>query len=209
MPRRPRLEAPGAVHHVVAQSASDGRIVVDDADRLRFLDELRRVIQEYSWECVAYCVMTTHIHLIISTPTPNLGEGMGTLLGRYAFAFNRRHGRKGHVFRNRFWSRRIDRPHYLTCSAFYAVLNPVAAGLCTHPGGFPWSSYLETVGAVPESGFLSPGLLLSTLDDDVAVAREKCRELIDEAVVRLRTRRAEEAWWRTVERAAAETLATG
>ena len=110
MPRRPRLEAAGAIHHVVVQSASDGRVVVDDADRLRFLDELRRVVQEYSWECVA-------------------------------------------------------------CSSFYTVLNPVAAGLCAHPGGFPWSSYCDTADAVPESGLLAPGLLLSTLDDNATVAR--------------------------------------
>jgi hypothetical protein len=153
--------------------------------------------------------MTTHVHLVICTPTPNLREGMGTLLGRYAFAFNRRHGRKGHLFRNRFWSRRIDRPHYLMCSAFYTVLNPVAAGLCTHPGGFPWCSYRETADAVPGSGILVPGLLLSALDDDATVARRIYRGFVDEAVVRLHARRAEEVWWRTVEVAARETLATG
>ncbi len=209
MPRRPRLEAAGAIHHVVVQAASDGRLVVDDADRLRFLDEVRRVIHQYSWECVAYCVMTTHVHLVICTPTPNLGEGMGTLLGRYAFAFNRRHGRTGPLFRNRFWSRRIDRPHYLTCAAFYAVLNPVAAGLCVHPADFAWSSYRETAGAVPESGILSAGLLLATLDEDPTAARMTYRVFVDEAVVRLAKRRDEEAWWRTVESAAAATLATG
>ena len=93
MPRRPRQEAPGALHHVVVQAASDSAIVADDVDRGAFLDELRRVVSECGWSCIAYCVMTTHAHLVLLTPEANLGRGMKLLLGRYAFSHNRRHGR--------------------------------------------------------------------------------------------------------------------
>ena len=209
MPRRPRLEAPGALHHVVAQAASDCRIVLDDADRLRFLDELRIVVRECGWQCIAYCVMDTHVHLILLTPEPNLGQGMRLLLGRYAVVYNRRHGRRGHLFSDRFWSRRIDRPHYLLCASVYAVLNSVSAGICSHPADFAWSSYRETAGEPNESGILQPGLLLGTFDEDVRLARKQYVELVDDAVARLRQRRRDEAWWRSVERAVAETLAPG
>ncbi len=203
MPRRPRLEAPGAIHHVVVQAASDGRLVVDDADRLRFLDELRRAALDNGWQCVAYCVMATHVHLVVCTPNPNLSAGMAPFLGRYAHTFNRRHDRHGRLFRNRFWSRRVDRPHYLTCAALYAVLNPVAAGICAHPCGYPWSSYGETVGGGGGDGLLEPGILLGALDDDSENARQIYRGYVDDAVARLRERRSDEAWWRSVERAAA------
>ena len=183
--------------------------MVDDADRLRFLDEFRRVVHECGWQCIAYCVMGTHMHLVVCTPSPNLGEGMKLLLGRYAFAYNRRHGRRGHLFANRFWSRRIDRPHYLCRAAVYAVLNPVAAGICAHPSRFAWSSYRGTAGPFPAGGLLAPWLLLRTLDDDLGQAQERYRELVDDAVARLAQRRKDEAWWRTVERAVDATLATG
>jgi REP element-mobilizing transposase RayT len=209
MPRRLRLEAPGALHHVVVQAASGGRIVVDDADRLRFLDELRAVVGGHGWRCGAYCVMDTHAHVVVCTPEPNLGEGMKLLLGRYAFVHNRRHSRRGHLFGRRFWSRRLDKPHYLRCAALYTVLNPVVAGMCAHPSRFPWSSYRETAGAAPASGLLEPGLVLQTLDDDVDAARARYVEIVDDALARLGRRRAEEAWWRTVERAAAATPETG
>ena len=190
-------------------AASGGRIVVDDADRLRFLDELRTVVSEHGWRCGAYCVMDTHAHVLVCTPEADLGAGMKIFLGRYAFRYNRRHGLSGHLCRRRYWSRRIDRPHYLRCAALYAVLNPVAAGVCRHPSGFRWSSYRETAHPSRPSGLLNLEVVLHSLDDDLDVARALYRELVDDAVARLGRRRAEEAWWRTVERAAAETQETG
>ena len=209
MPRRPRLEAAGALHHVVAQAADGSRIVADDADRLRLLDGLRTVVHECGWLCVAYCVLDTHAHLVVCTPEPNLGQGMKLLLGRYSSTYNRRLGRRGYVFRRPFWSRRIDRPHHLLCAALYTVLNPVAAGICRHPQLFPWSSYVETAGSAPPSGLLAPELLLRTFDEEPDAARRVYRELVDDAVVRLGRRRSAEAWWRSVERAAAETRGRG
>jgi REP element-mobilizing transposase RayT len=209
MARFDRNEAPGALHHVVAQAASDSRIVVDDSDRLRLLDGLRTVVGECGWQCLAYCVMGTHAHLVLCTPEPNLGQGMQLLLGRYAFAHNRRHRRRGHLFGDRFWSRRIDRPHHLLCASLYSVLNPVSAGLCAHPAAYGWSSYSETAGVSAGSGILEPALLLRTLGEKEVVARERYRELVDDAVVRLRRRRQDEAWWRAVERSARATRAPG
>jgi putative transposase len=205
MPRRPRHEHAGALHHVVARAASDGRIVVDDSDRLRLLDEFRVVVASHRWECVAYCVMTTHVHLVLHTPEPNLGEGMKLFLGRYAFAFNRRHQRRGHLFDRRYWSRLIDRPGYLCCAAVYTVLNPVVAGACLHPLDFAWSSYRETAGVTTESGLIAPSLLVRTFADEPEQARTNYRELIDGAVARLRARREDERAWDAVALAVAGT----
>jgi REP element-mobilizing transposase RayT len=180
-------------------------LFTDDADRSQFLELLRQVCIECGWSCIAYCVMTTHVHLVVHTPEPNLGKGMGLLLGRYAFAYNRRRGRRGHLFSDRYWSRRIDRPRYLCCSSLYAVLNPVAARLCDDPEAYVWSSYRETAGLIPSDGLLDPELLLRTLDEVVARARVVYREIVAQAVVRLQQRRSEEAWWKSVERAVAYT----
>ena len=42
--------------------------------------------------------MDNHMHLLIETPQPNLGEGMQRLHGDFGRGFNRRHARSGHVF---------------------------------------------------------------------------------------------------------------
>ena len=209
MPRRPRLEGAGALHHVVAKAADGRAIVCDDGDRLRLLDGLRVVVGECGWLCIAYCVLETHAHLVVCTPEPNLGAGMKLLLGRYSSTLNRRLGRRGYVFNRPFWSRRIDKPHYLLCASLYTVLNPVAAGLCEHPRQFLWSSYSGTTGSRTQIDLLAPEILLRTLADEPTAARRVYRELVDDATVRLHARRAEEVWWRSVERAAAETQARG
>jgi len=209
MPRRPRQEHAGALHHVVAQAASDGRIVADDSDGLRLLDELRRVVASHDWECIAYCVMSTHLHLVVHTLQPNLGEGMKLFLGRYAFAFNRRHGRRGHLFDRRYWSRLIDRPGYLCCAAVYTVLNPVVAGISSHPRHYRWSSYHETAMALGGDGLVDASLLLRTLSEDEEQARACYRGVIDDALARLRIRRDGERAWDLVASAVAGTPATG
>src|SRR5262245_365693 len=132
MPRRPRYEGADALHHVVVRAPTDMRMVDDDVDCAQFLDEFRIASQGCEWECLAYCVLSTHAHFVLQTPEPNLADGMRRLQGRYARAYNRRHQRQGHLFGRRYWSRRIDKPHYLRCASLYAVLNPVEAGICRH-----------------------------------------------------------------------------
>ena len=139
-------------------------------------------MRDLGWQCLAYCVMSTHAHLVLCTPEPNLGIGMRRLQGRYASAHNRRHDRRGHLFGRRYWSRRIDRPHYLACAALYAVLNPVAAGLCAHPVDFAWSSYRETAAGEPRTGLLEPEVLLRTFADDVNRARGAYRTVVEQAL---------------------------
>jgi hypothetical protein len=104
--------------------------------------------------------------------------------------------------------RRIDRPRYLCCAAFYAVLNPTAARIFDHPRQFVWSSYRETAGLVSSTGLVRPAQLLTTFDEDPERARELYIGLVDEAVACLGRKRAEEAWWKAVERGVGETLAT-
>jgi REP element-mobilizing transposase RayT len=184
-------------------------LFIDDLDRVQFLDELRGIARDFGWQVIAYCLMATHVHIVTCTPEPNLAVGMRRLQGRYASAHNRRYDRRGHLFGGRYWSRRIDRAHYLCCAALYAVLNPVAAGLCIHPHDYTWSSYRETVGDAPASGLLKADILLRTFHEDAQRARAVYAGIVDDAILRLAQRQADEKWWRSVERAAPGARTTG
>ena len=181
VPRRPREEAPGAIHHVVAQGNAGQAIFFDDTDRITWLRQLCRVTQDSSWECLAYCLMSTHLHLVLLTPQPNLGRGMQRLIGGYAFSFNRRHGRSGHLFLGPYYSRVVAGESHLVSACFYVVLNPVAAGLCAHPSEWRWSSYAATAGDI-EDGNVRPDLLLGLIDDDLPNARRRYREMVEQAL---------------------------
>jgi REP element-mobilizing transposase RayT len=193
----------------VCQAATGVPLFIDDLDRTQLLDELRSVARDLGWQVIAYCLMTTHVHIVVCTPEPNLAAGMRRLQGRYSSAHNRRHGRRGHLFGGRYWSRRIDRPHYLWCAALYAVLNPVAAGLCAHPRDYAWSSYGETVGAIPASGLLEVDILLRTFHEQIDQSRRVYAAVVEDALLRLARRRADEKWWQTVESAAPGARTTG
>ena len=93
---------------------------MDDEDRRWFLGKLARVSEREGWRVHAYCLMNTHIHVVVETPNANLGVGMQRLLGGHAFDFNRRHGRLGHLFAGPYWASIIA--HRRVCDR----------GLCVH-----------------------------------------------------------------------------
>ena len=129
MPRRPREEEPGAIAHVVARGNERRAIFRDDRDRIAYLRLLQRVRQRAGWLILAYCLMDNHVHLLIETPKPNLGDGMRWFHGHYGRYFNDRHDRSGHLFQGRFTSVRQRTDEQLVTVLRYIALNPVAAGL--------------------------------------------------------------------------------
>ncbi|HVL96077.1 MAG TPA: transposase [Solirubrobacteraceae bacterium] len=144
---RARAEDPeGAIYHVWARGNDRAAIFRDDADRACYLGLLMDVARRTSWRCLAYCLMGTHIHLIVETDRADLGHGVQLLHGRYARAFNRRHDRVGHLFQGRFGSRVVEDDGHLCMLVRYVALNPVAAGLCSRADEWPWASCAATAG---------------------------------------------------------------
>ena len=101
MARPLRIEYPGAVYHVTSRGNEKKDIHRDDQDRENFLFILDKVNKRNHWLCHAYCLMDNHFHLLIETPEGNLSIGMRQLNGVYTQAFNKRHGRVGHLFQGR------------------------------------------------------------------------------------------------------------
>jgi putative transposase len=147
VPRKPRQEVEGGVHHVYARGNGQQDIYLDDADRWRYLTILHDVVVRNRWRCLAYCLMPNHLHLLLETPEANLGSGMQRLHGRYGQKFNERHGRCGHVFQGRYGTVRIRSDEQLWTTARYIALNPVVAGLCERPEAWRWSSHAAVLGA--------------------------------------------------------------
>ena len=148
MPRRARSELPRGIYHVTSRGIEHHPIFVDDTDRRTFLTLFGSAVARYDWTCHAYCLMTTHYHLIVETEQQDLSRGMGRLNGGYAQVFNERHDRRGHLFGGRHSVYVIDREDHLEASCLYVLENPVRAALCKSPRDWPWSGCPS--GTVPQ-----------------------------------------------------------
>jgi putative transposase len=81
MPRRPGIQYPGAIYHLMNRGNRWEDIVLDDADRRLFLKTLGEACAKTAWQAHAFCLMRNHFHLVLETPQGNLVAGMEWLLG--------------------------------------------------------------------------------------------------------------------------------
>ena len=107
-------------------------------DKTAALGMLLKAAKQFEVRVEAACVMSTHYHAIVMGTSAQLSRMMQWLHSRYARAFNRRRGRHGHVFSERFQSKPVTEDGVWDRCA-YVVGNPVKAGLCATIRDWPWS----------------------------------------------------------------------
>jgi REP-associated tyrosine transposase len=129
MPRNARIDAPGALHHIIVRGMERRKIFNDDVDRINFLDRLGKVLSETHTTCFAWALIPNHFHLLLRTGACSLSTVMRRLLTGHAMNFNRRHRRSGQLFQNRYKSILCQEDIYLLELVRYIHLNPLRARL--------------------------------------------------------------------------------
>ncbi len=127
MARKARIDAPGALHHIVIRGIERKAIFKDTQDYDNFLERLARIISESLTPCFAWALMKNHAHLLLKTGSMPISTLMRRLLTGYAQQFNRRHRRHGVLFQNRFKSFLCEEEPYLLELVRYIHLNPIRA----------------------------------------------------------------------------------
>jgi len=148
MPRQARIDAPGALHHIVIRGIERKGIFEDDKDREDFLERLSGLLQEKVTPCYGWALMSNHVHLLLRTGIVPIASIMRRLLTGYAVRFNRRHRRHGHLFQNRYKSILCEEDRYLMQLVAYIHLNPVRAGIVDVAAlkVFPFTGYSALLG---------------------------------------------------------------
>lgn len=165
MPRQPRDKAAGVFHvftHCVWAAPGHFR---DDIDRLNFLALLARLQYQPEWTCIAFCLMTSHYHLIVEVGDGTLPVAMHRLNLGYVRGFNRRHSLRGRGQSHPYGSRRIRDDGDLLATFAYVAMNPVDVGLARAPSEWPWSSYAGTVGLRKQHSFVDDAWLLRSFSN--------------------------------------------
>jgi putative transposase len=127
MPRGLRVDGPGLLQHVTVRGVEQRDIFVDDLDRWDLVHRLNRLIPGLGFLCFAWVFMSNHVHLVLQTGPVGLAKLMHRLGTGYVLAFNRRHGRVGHLWQDRYWSRPLEQD--LETVVSYVHGNPGRAGL--------------------------------------------------------------------------------
>ena len=149
MPRQPRLDTPGTLHHVMLRGIARGQIVADRADRETFLRRLGEVALATGTILYAWVLLPNHAHLLLRSGPPGLPRFMRRFLTGYALAYNRRHKRSGHLFQNRYKSIVVEEDAYFRELVRYIHLNPLRAKVVPdlpHLDRYPWCGHAGLLG---------------------------------------------------------------
>lgn len=182
MPRPLRLFLPGVATHLIQRGGNRGRCFRRESDYVVYLLHLRDLSRKLECAVHAYCLMTNHVHLLISPKTAEAGKAMMKHLGqRYAQYFNRTSGRTGPLWDGRYRSCVAESARYVIACYRYIELNPVRAGIVNHPARYRWSSYRANAEG-HDDGFISPHAEFLGLGIDLEARRRAYTVLVGDAL---------------------------
>jgi REP element-mobilizing transposase RayT len=151
MPRQPRLDAPGALHHIIGRGIDRTSIFRTDQDREDFVNRLADLSMAGELIVYAWSLMPNHFHLLLRTGRQSISKSMRKLLTGYVVNFNLRHKRYGNLFQNRYKSIICEDDPYLLELTRYIHLNPLRArivGSLEALRDYRWTGHAAILGRV-------------------------------------------------------------
>ena len=164
MPRKRRIDYPGAWHHVMHRGARREPIFRREEHCVWFLSYLAKVVQCCGLEVHAYALMPNHYHLLVRSVEGDLAECMRRLNGPYTQWLNRRYGWDGPVFRGRYRAQMVNDSEHLCVLVPYIHLNPVRARLVAVPEQASWTSCTVYTGLSSRPEWLRTDVILSLFE---------------------------------------------
>lgn len=149
-------------YHVCARGTGKQIIFETDDDRWEFLELMRDCCRDAGVTVVAWCLMSNHVHLVLADYEDAMSAAMQRLLLTYARRFNKRTGRAGCLFRERFERRSLDTDWQVMEAIRSVHANPQKAGISLIER-YPWSSFAEYLRAYDNDmtrGFSDPSCVL-------------------------------------------------
>ena len=141
MSRPLRIQYPDAWYHVMNRGRRGEKIFSLKEDYESFINLLEELDEVYNVKVAAYCLMTSHYHLLIKTPDANLSRAMRHLNGVYTQRYNKRHNFDGQLFRGRYKSIVVESDSYALELVRYIHQNPLKAALVDNLQKYNWSTH--------------------------------------------------------------------
>ncbi len=142
MPRKTRMYLPDVPAHIVQRGNNRDACFFCEDDFRYYKQVLAEGMERYGARLHAYCLMTNHVHLLI---TPDAEDSISRVMqhvGRqYVQYINRSYRRSGTLWEGRHKGSLVEAETYLLSCQRYIELNPVSASMVEKPEEYPWSSY--------------------------------------------------------------------
>lgn len=152
-------------YHVCARGKGGQPIFESDEDRWDFLGLMRDCCRDAQVTIVAWCLMGDYVDLVLLDYEDKMSTAMQRLLLTYARRFNKRTGRAGRLFCERFERRSLDTDRQVMEAIRSVHADPQEAGISLIER-YPWSSFAEHLRAYDSDaadaarGFSDPSCVL-------------------------------------------------
>lgn len=182
MARKSRIKSASGIYHAILRGNNKQIIFEDEEDRAYFMNKLIYYRKKYGIKIYAYCLMDNHVHLLIGNGDIGISDLIKRLAGSYAYWFNRKYGRVGHLFQDRFRSEPVDNERYFLTVLRYIHSNPIKAGLVKSCEKYLYSSYM---GYMKKSKWIDTQLCFSLINKKqfiefhTAANRDECMDVTD------------------------------
>ena len=144
MPRANRYRLPGQIWHITHRCHKRAFLLRFKRDRLRWRYWAFEAKKRFGLRVLNYVVTSNHIHLLVQDRgTAEIPLSMQLIAGRTAQEYNRRKGRQGTFWENRYHATAVDRDEHLIRCLAYVDLNMVRAGAVGHPAQWDVSGFGE------------------------------------------------------------------
>ncbi len=182
MARLARVVLPGYPHHIIQRGNRRQDVFFKEEDYLYYLELLKHWCDEERIEISGYCLMTNHVHLIVTpAKSSNLSRAIGETHRRYTRMINFRENWRGYLWQGRFASFPMEKKYLLKASA-YVELNPVKANMVKKPEQYRWSSVHAHLKGKDPLGIVDAGKLLDLCGDWKHYLKQAIKESDEEFV---------------------------
>lgn len=178
--RKYKIDFPGAISHITQRAPGKELLFLEEADYLYMLHLIKEKAGKFNLDVFCFSLMLNHLHIQLRSNEGNLSKAMKNLFESYADFFNKKYGRKGHVFCGTFGQALCLDDNYLLATSIYIHLNPVRAGIVEDSADYRWSSCGLYVSPTERKTFIDYKFILQTLSPDIYEAKSIYKELLVE-----------------------------
>ena len=106
MPRSARETSNTKVYHIILRGNVKQDIFYDEQDYRKFIKEIKETKEKYQYILYSYCLMPNHVHMVLYDKNESLSKIMQSLEISYSKYFCKKYEKVGHLFQNRFLSKK-------------------------------------------------------------------------------------------------------